>query len=95
MAKVQRANVVLDIKDFEVDYYLSLGYNLISDGGEVIKTALPRDVGTLQHYYTEHIAKIEALEKENEQLKLKLAETEKASKRVAREETAKKVKAEK
>ena len=71
MVKVRRANVVLRIAEQQVSYYLSQGYNVINDAGEVIQASIPRDIGTLQKAYVEHLDKIEALEKEIAQLKKK------------------------
>lgn len=62
MAKIQRYNVVLTVKDSEVDYYLNLGYNLLDDKGEVVKAALPTDVRTLQNELAKAKAKIADLE---------------------------------
>lgn len=70
---VQRANVVLDISPEQLDYYMSQGYDVINDRGDVVQASVPRDLGTLQSAYVEHVAKIEALEAEVEALK---AETE-------------------
>ena len=77
MARIQRANVLLDVKDSEVDYYIGLGYNLLDDNGNVAKAAVPNDLGTLQHCYRQHIAKISELETKVKQLESKLAEAEK------------------
>lgn len=72
MALAERGNVVLDIKDSEVDRYFDLGYDIKDDDGTLIKKAIPRDIGVLQKAYTEHIATIKELEKENAELKAQI-----------------------
>lgn len=64
MARVERGNVVLHVDDRDVDYYINMGYNHTDEQGGIISAALPKDVGVLQKYYVEHLAKIESLEKE-------------------------------
>ena len=78
MARVERGNVVLDVKDDVVDHYLILGYNVVDDKGRIIKTALPTNIGTLQAAYVaneakivELEAKIKELDAENKSLKSK------------------------
>lgn len=66
---VQRANVVLDISPEQLDYYMSQGYDVINDRGDVVQASVPRDLGTLQRAYVEHVAKIEALQEEIKNLK--------------------------
>lgn len=66
---VQRANVVLDISPEQLDYYMSQGYDVINDRGDVVQASVPRDLGTLQSAYVEHVAKIEALQEEIKNLK--------------------------
>lgn len=68
---VQRANVVLQISETLVDRYVDQGYNVIDANGNVIKASIPRDLGTLQKAYVNHLQEIEALKKEIEQLKQK------------------------
>lgn len=62
MARVERGNVVLDIKDTEVQRYLDLGYNVVDEKGKVIKACVPTDLATLRKAYIEHTAKIAELE---------------------------------
>ena len=69
MVRVERGNVVLDVKDDVVDHYLTLGYNVVDEQGRIIKTALPTNLGTLQAAYVAHEAKIAELESEVEKLK--------------------------
>lgn len=68
---VQRANVILQVSTDQIDYYLSQGYNVIDEGGNVIKASVPRDLGTLQKAYVENAETIEALKKELAELKAK------------------------
>ena len=62
MVRIERGNVVLKVQDYEVQRYLTLGYNVTDDEGNVLKEALPNDIGTLQRYYVEHKKQIEELE---------------------------------
>lgn len=66
---VQRANVILTVSEQQVDYYLSQGYNVIDEHGNVIKASMPKDLGTLQKAYADHVAEIEALKEEIRKLK--------------------------
>ena len=71
LVTVQRANVVLQISEALVDRYVDQGYNVIDANGNVIKASIPRDLGTLQKAYVNHLREIDALKKEIEQLKQK------------------------
>ena len=62
MARVERGNVVLKVKDYEVQHYLNLGYNLTDDAGNVIRKSIPTNIGELQTAYLEHTKKIAELE---------------------------------
>lgn len=73
MAKVQKANILLTVPDDTVNSYLAKGYNLIDDGGAVIKSAIPTDIGVLQRAFTENQSTISNLKKEIADLKKKLA----------------------
>ena len=73
MAIVERDNVVLEIKESEVDRYIDLGYNLTDGKGNVIKKSIPYDVGELRKAYIEHTTTIE-------KLKARIAELEEANK---------------
>jgi len=70
---VQRANVVLQIHEQQLDYYLNQGFNVIDEKGEIIQESIPRDVGTLQKMYVEHTNEIKSLKEEIEALKEELA----------------------
>lgn len=72
MARIQRANVILDVDDSEVGYYTNLGYNLIDNKGNVIKKAMSMDMHTLQQELTDSQSKIEKLEAENKELKAEI-----------------------
>lgn len=58
---VQRANVLLDIPEHQVDYYLSQGYNVIDEYGNIIKESAPTSVGALQKKVREQALEIENL----------------------------------
>lgn len=71
MVQVRRANVILDIKDEEVPQYLEMGYEVLDDKGEVVQSGIPTDTATLKLEYVKHVAEIEELKAEIEQLKKK------------------------
>lgn len=73
--KVQRANVILTISESQIDYYMSQGYNIIDESGNVIKESVPKELGTLQKAFVENRAEIERLKKEIEKLKKKPKQT--------------------
>lgn len=62
MVRIERGNVVLKVQEHEVQRYLTLGYNVTDDAGNVLKEAIPNDIGTLQKHYIEHKKRIEELE---------------------------------
>jgi hypothetical protein len=69
MATMKRANVILNVNEAEVQYYMDLGFNQIDDTGNVIKESIPNDLNTLKMAYTEHVNKIAELEQEITDLK--------------------------
>ena len=69
MVRVERGNVVLDVKDDAVDHYLALGYNVVDEQGRIIKTAVPTNLGALQAAYVASEVKIAELEAEIKELK--------------------------
>lgn len=70
MAFVRRANVILEVPDDYVDDYYNKGYDVVDEKtGEVLKKAIPTDIGMLQTYYLEHTKKISELEAEIKHLK--------------------------
>lgn len=88
-AFVKRANVLLEVEDFEVDRYIDLGYNLVTENGQVLKRCIPSDLGTLKQAYINHSSKIKELEKELSikdleisQLKATISKLQEASKTV-------------
>lgn len=72
---VQRANVVLKVRDEEVDKYLARGFSLLNEDGEVIRSATPNDLATFKEAYIRQSKEIEELNSQIEELK---AELEKA-----------------
>ena len=68
MARIQRYNVILDVADSEVGYYLNLGYSLLDTQGNVVKKAMSTDVRTLQQELTDANKLIAQLKAENEKL---------------------------
>lgn len=81
MVKIQRANTVLDIEDEDVERYVNLGYNVIDNKGNILREAIPNDVGVLQMAYIENRRKIEQLEKQIKELQVKLQDAKKISKK--------------
>ena len=75
---VQRANVVLQVSPQQVDYYLSQGYNAMNEKGEVIQASVPKDVGTLQKAYVDHLKEIEELKDKIKKLEEKRTTKKKA-----------------
>jgi len=71
MAYIQRANVVLQVEDSEVEYYLNLGYNEITKDGKIIRETVPTDLHLLQKHYVDSKKKIAELEDEIAKLKAK------------------------
>lgn len=63
MVRVERGNVVLKVKEDEVQHYLKLGYSVTNNVGSVLKAAIPTDFGTLQKLYLDQKVKITELEK--------------------------------
>jgi regulator of replication initiation timing len=73
MAFVQRANVILEVADDDIQYYYQKGYNQIDEKtGKVILEAIPTDISVLRAKYMEHLKEIEELQAENEDLKKQL-----------------------
>lgn len=81
---VQRANVVLQISEQQVDYYLSQGYSIINENGEVIQASVPKDLGTLQKAYVEHLREIEELKKQLDELSAQKSDDASVVKRASR-----------
>ena len=86
MAYVQRANVVLEIKDESIQYYLDLGYNVIDNNGKVIVSAVPSDLGELRKFYVEGHTKIEELTAKINELEAKLSKRGRPKKSDSEEE---------
>ena len=79
MARIQRYNVILDVADSEVGYYLNLGYSLLDNQGNVVKKAMSTDVRTLQKELIDANKLIEQLKAENEKLTNEIAELKSAA----------------
>lgn len=63
MKYVKRANVVLEVEEESIPYYISQGYSVLDDKGKIVVQAIPNDLGELRKFYVEATAKIEQLEK--------------------------------
>lgn len=81
MARVERGNVVLQVDERDVDYYINMGYSLTDDNGNVLKKAIPSNVGELQKAYLEHIQRISELENTVAELTAKLTAKKSTSKK--------------
>ena len=62
MVRVERGNVVLKVKDDEVQHYLNLGYNVTDDTGKILQRSIPTSLGELQAAYITNTQKIAELE---------------------------------
>lgn len=85
--RVQRANVILDIRPDEKAKYMEQGYSVIDKAGNILEAALSKNVDELRCEVkklrsevadrdveiTDLLAKVEALEKELEETKVSLS----------------------
>lgn len=72
---VKQANVILAIPEEQKNEYVSRGFDVVTESGVVVESAIPHDVPTLQ-------AKLQELQNENAKLKSKIVElTSKTPKR--------------
>ena len=72
MITVERGNVVLTIKEDQASRYIDMGYSIVDGSGNVVKAAIPTDLGTLQKAYRDHTKEIQLLKEEIQRLKKKL-----------------------
>lgn len=77
MPLVQRANVILEVPEIRVQYYLDSGYSVIDEKGNVIKKSVIHDLPYLQKYYVDAEKRIAELEQEVADLKVKLEDAKK------------------
>lgn len=73
MAIVRRANVILEVKDYEIQRYKDDGYDVIDETGKVIEATIPTDKHTLQKAYKEQLEEIAKLKARIEELEAKSA----------------------
>ena len=85
MVLMQRANVLLDVEDAEVDRYLAKGYNLVDNAGNIVKEAKPHDVTALTAAYVKHEQEIAQLKAENEKLTAQVKKLRRELKKSAEE----------
>lgn len=71
---VRRANVVLKVRDEEVDKYLARGFSLLNENGEVIRSATPNDLATFKEAYIRQSKEIEELNSQIEELNSQIEE---------------------
>ena len=79
MATVRRGNVILDIKDNEVERYSDMGYDILGSSGEVIRKSIPSDPNVLKVAYRQHLDEIRKLNEEIQELKSQLSSSKKSS----------------
>ena len=80
MALVQRANVVLEVKEDAVDRMLGMGYNLIDEQGNVVQRSTIKTVESMTELYNIEVEKVAKLEKQVAKLKAEIKNLKKASK---------------
>lgn len=80
MVTVQRANVILDIKECEVDRYLNNGFNVIDERGNVLQSAKPVTIEQFQQAYMEQRRMNDVLLNENAKLKQEIESLKQAQK---------------
>ena len=71
--QVRRANVILDVPDYQEQEYLSKGFDVIDANGNVVIKTTPSDINELKKAYTELTDKVKTLETENAELKKRLS----------------------
>lgn len=82
MPRMTRGNAVMYVQEHEVQYYLSKGYNLTSDGGgKILKESVPTDMQQLQRHFVDSNKRIAELEAEVARLTRQLTEASKPKKK--------------
>lgn len=71
--QVRRANVILDVPDYQQNEYLAKGFDVIGADGKIVAKAIPNDPNSLRKAYAELTAENQALKKEIEALKETIA----------------------
>lgn len=74
MVNVRRANVLLTIPEDDLNKYMSQGYSLVDERGNIIKESIPNDLVQLQKAYTEHTEIIKQKDSEIADLRAQLKE---------------------
>lgn len=67
--RVRKGNKILSVADDAIDRYMSAGYSVIDETGEVVNKATPVDVSTLKMEYAKMADEIENFKCEVEALK--------------------------
>lgn len=88
MARVERGNVVLHVPDDEIQHYLTLGYNVTDENGNILQEALPNNLAFLQKAYIENKKRIADLQAAVQRLQAELAEADNKKADVQVEEPA-------
>lgn len=70
--QVRRANVILEVPDYQKNEYLAKGFDVIGPNGKILERTIPNDINSLKKAYTELSDRVKALEEENRQLKEQL-----------------------
>ena len=66
---VRRGGSYLTISAEAVDRYVAKGYDVVNEQDKVLRGSIPNDVNALKIAYSKHVAEIEKLKKEIEELK--------------------------
>ena len=78
MVQVRRANVILDIKEEQINEYLGKGYDVINSKGDVVQASVPNDANVLRKAYTDHLKEISDLKETINKLNAEIDELKKA-----------------
>lgn len=85
MLYAKKSNRVHPIQDFEAQYYVNQGYNIIDRKGNIVIESMPDDVIGLKTAFRKHVEDIAKLKEtinrlsaENDELKIALEQTDKA-----------------
>jgi hypothetical protein len=78
MAFVKRANVVLEVKDEDIQMYMSKGYSVIDENGNMLKECMPTDINALQLAYIADKKTIASLQEQIKELTAQLKASKKS-----------------
>ena len=87
---VRRANVILDIPEYQKNEYLAKGFDVIDSQGRVIEYTTPSDINTLKTCYIQHVKEIAELKRQIAELKNSRTKQSAAVKKPVNEKPVKK-----